>query len=90
MAARQVSREFEELLARRVQADLIQRETALRQELLKLARTHGGRSAPVIERAVRNAVRRSRLPLTTAATKGIAELIRQGDEAPPSRRRGWF
>lgn len=90
MAARQVSREFEALLTRRVQADLVQRENALRKDLLKLAWTGSGRSAPVIERAVRRAVRRSKLPLTTGAIKGIVELIRQGDQAPPRQRRGWF
>ncbi|SEM09828.1 hypothetical protein SAMN04515665_13036 [Blastococcus sp. DSM 46786] len=90
MAARQVSREFEELLARRVQADLIQRETALRRDLLKLARTHPGRATSVVERAVRGAVRRSKLPLTTATVRSLAELIRQGDEASPPRRRSWF
>ena len=89
MATRQVSREFEALLTRRVQADLVAREDALRKDLLKLVKTGSGWPAPVIERAVRRAVRRSKLPLTTGAIRGIVELLRQGDEAPPPRRRGW-
>ncbi|MGY1845276.1 hypothetical protein [Modestobacter sp. SYSU DS0875] len=85
MAARKPSAEFESLLLRPVQQELLAREKTLKASLSRLARTHKDKPAAVVERAVQGAAKKAGISVHRDTVKRVAALIREGEPRAPKR-----